>query len=91
MPRGGARAGSGRPSHWRNPETVVIRIPKYLAKAVMNYAHFLDDGLLPAITEKDCRAIAELLIKKQQPLKKTVNEPLPILQYLENEHETHWN
>ncbi len=43
--RGGARAGGGRPSSWKNQPTTTIRVPKIFASTLLEIASELDKGL----------------------------------------------
>lgn len=44
MPRGGARPNAGRPSHWNDSNTILIRVPKRFAQQCLTLARLLDNG-----------------------------------------------
>lgn len=40
--RGGKRSGAGRPSGWKDSETITVRIPKSIQDQVLEFARQLD-------------------------------------------------
>jgi hypothetical protein len=64
MSRGGARAGAGVKSSWKNGKTKLIRVPESLADEVLEYARELDSGeALESVTASKVVNLAGVSLK----------------------------
>ena len=65
--RGGRRENAGRKATWNNKDTITIRVPKVIAKQVMELAHRLDYGEDIELDTESKTADNDFVIKSSFP------------------------